>query len=43
MKMTTSFRQLNKLMRIVLGLEDQLWAMTQSDSVSERVKRLWPT
>jgi len=25
----------------MLGLEDQLWAMTQSDSVSERVKRLW--
>lgn len=28
-------------MRIILDLEDQLWAMTQSDLVSERVKRLW--
>lgn len=27
-KKTTSFRQINKLLRIVLGLEDQLWAMT---------------
>lgn len=33
---------MNKLLRIMLGLEDQLWAMTQSDSVHERVKRLWP-
>jgi len=39
---TTSYRQLSKLLRIVIDLEDQLWAMAQSDSVSERVKRLWP-
>lgn len=41
-KKVTSFRQINKLLRVMLGLEDQLWAMTQSDAVSERVKRLWP-
>lgn len=25
---TTSFRQINKLLRIMISLEDQLWAMT---------------
>ena len=40
-KKPISFRQANKMLSIVLDLEDQLWAMTQSDSVSERVKRLW--
>ena len=37
-----SFDEAHNLLSVLLGLEDQLWAMTQSDQVSSRVKNIWP-
>ncbi len=37
----TSLIDSHKLLSILVGLEDQLWAMTQSDQVPSSVKELW--
>jgi hypothetical protein len=37
-----SFREVNRLLKIVLSLEGQLWAMSQGSVVSQAVRDLWP-
>lgn len=40
-KVPISFEEANILLSIIVGLEDQLWAMTKSDLATSRVKNLW--
>jgi len=40
-KNPSSFTEAQRLLKICLELDDQLWSMTQSQDVSADVKSLW--
>lgn len=41
-ELVLSFREVNRLLKVLLSLEDQLWAMAQGAVVSQAVRDLWP-